>query len=347
MSIQALTTHTAHARLAHDSQDSDAQDPTPIATPIATQIAAARSLDELYPALGANLMTPGWHKKRPSLWPAPRTEFRPLHWRYALGRAALDQAGRWIGTELAERRNLLLFNPVGDNDYDTVRTLVVAYQMIKPGEHARAHWHTPNAMRLILDAGPGCYTVVDGGRLPMRSGDFLLTPGGCWHSHYNDGDANAYWIDVLDVPLVHLLEPMFWEEHPDRVQKVVADPTNHPFYFPPERTRPLLAAAPVEGGVRHALLDTAAHIPTVSVALHGFSPGNTRAFRRDTANRVFAVVAGSGRARIGALDAEWSRGDVLAVPSWTDYALEAIEDATLLEISDEPVLRQLGFYRQG
>lgn len=26
------------------------------------------------------------------------------------------------------------FNPVGDNDYATVRTLVAAYQMIKPGE---------------------------------------------------------------------------------------------------------------------------------------------------------------------------------------------------------------------
>ncbi|MCC4114931.1 cupin domain-containing protein [Aromatoleum toluclasticum] len=314
---------------------------------LTTDVDAAHSLDELYPALGANLMTPGWHKKRPSLWRAPRTEFRPLHWRYALGRAALDQAGRWIGTDLAERRNLLLYNPVGDNDYDTLRTLVVAYQMIKPGEHARAHWHTPNAMRLIVDAGPGCYTVVNGVRLPMRTGDFLLTPGGCWHSHYNEGDANAYWIDVLDVPLVHRLEPMFWEEHPDVAQQVVSDPAAHPFYFPPERTQPLLAAAPAERGVRRVVLDTAAHIPTVSVALYEFSPSSRREFVRNTANRIFAAVAGSGRARIGGLDTTWSRGDVLAVPSWTDYALEASDGATLLEVSDEPVLRMLGFYREG
>jgi len=147
--------------------------------PILEQVSSTRNLDELYPVLSSLRMTPGWHKKRPSLWKQPRTDFNPLHWRYDIGRRALDQAGQWIGTELAERRNFLLFNPVGDNDYDTVRTLVVAFQMIKPGEYARPHRHSPNAMRLILDAGPGCYTVVDGVKLPMRTGDFLLTPGGC------------------------------------------------------------------------------------------------------------------------------------------------------------------------
>ena len=55
------------------------------------QIEGASGLDDLYPALFASRMTAGWHKKRPSLWKEPRTEFRPLHWRYELGKAALDQ----------------------------------------------------------------------------------------------------------------------------------------------------------------------------------------------------------------------------------------------------------------
>ena len=77
------------------------------------QLLAASSLEELYPIIAANLMTAGWHKKRRSLYPEPRADYQPLHWRWDNGRIALDQAGRWIGTELAERRNLLLYNPGG------------------------------------------------------------------------------------------------------------------------------------------------------------------------------------------------------------------------------------------
>lgn len=311
------------------------------------QLLAATSLDQLYPLLDANRMTAGWHKKRPSLWKEPRTAFQPRHWRYELGRLALEQAARWIGTELAERRNLLLFNPVQGNDYDTVRTLVAAYQMIKPGEHARAHRHTPNAMRLILDAGPGCYTVVNGVKLPMRSGDFLLTPGDYWHSHYNEGESNAYWIDVLDVPLVHLLEPMLFSEYPGASQAVESEPSEHPFYFPQRRSTPGLAAAQPVHGVKRLLLDTQTHIPTVAISLLEFAPGAGRETARDTASRIYAVVHGNGAARIGQMQAQWSRGDVLAVPSWTAHSLQAGADALLLEVSDEPVLRMLGFYRQG
>lgn len=309
-------------------------------------LVAAASLPELYPVLHAHRMTAGWHKKRPSLWKEPRSGYQPLHWRYELGRLALDQAGRWIGTELAERRNLLLFNPVDDNDYDTVRTLVVAYQMIKPGEYARTHQHTPNAMRLILDAGPGCYTVVDGIKLPMRTGDFLITPGGCWHSHYNEGDHNAYWIDVLDVPLVHRLEAMLFSELAQRLQPVQAEPAAHPFYFPPPRTNAALDATPPAGGVKRALLETKPHIASLDIAMIRLAPGSRYAVGRRTVNRVLAVISGSGRARVGDLVVSWSRGDVLAVPIWNPLEIEASDNAQLLEVTDEPVTRLLGFYRE-
>ena len=311
------------------------------------QLLGAENLDALYPLLDAHRMTAGWHKKRPSLWKEPRADYQPRHWSYEAGKAALDQAGRWIGTELAERRNLLLFNPVGDNDYDTVRTLVVAYQMIKPGEYARSHWHTPNAMRLILDADPGCYTVVNGVKLPMRTGDFLITPGGCWHSHYNEGTRNAYWIDVLDVPLVHRLGPMLFAELPEWHQKVESEPGDHPFYFPPSRTAPALAALPATDGAKRLTLETRPHIPTLDIGLVGIDAGRAQRWPRSTASRVLAVIRGSGNARIGALQARWAPGDVLAVPAWQPCELEAGEDALLLDVCDEPVFRQLGFYREG
>jgi gentisate 1,2-dioxygenase len=310
------------------------------------RLQAATNLDELYPVLDALRMTPGWHKKRPSLWPEPRTRFQPLHWSYDVGRVALDQAGRWIGMELAERRNLLLFNPVGDNDYDSVRTLVVAFQMLKPGEHARAHWHTPNAMRFVLDAEDGCYSIVNGVKVPMRTGDVLLTPAYAWHSHYNEGQGNAYWIDILDVPLVHLLEPMFWEEHPERYQPVTAEPEEHPFYRPHARNRELLAAAAPQDGVRRVLLDTANEIKTFDIGFTAIEAGSRRVQPRTTASRIIAVGQGRGCTRIGGLTTQWARGDVLAVPSWTPYEIEAHEDAVLLEATDTPVMKALGYYRE-
>lgn len=314
--------------------------------PLQQQIENARGLDDLYPALAASRMTAGWHKKRPSLWKEPRTEFRPLHWRYETGKAALDQAGRWIGTELAERRNLLLFNPVGDNDYSTLRTMVVAYQMIKPGEYARAHEHTPNALRLILDAGPGCFTVVDGVKLPMHTGDVLLTPGGCYHSHFNEGNANAYWIDVLDVPLVHALEPMLFSELPGKTQEVREEPEDHAFYFPPAKTEPQLAALEARQGVKLLKLPVQPHIKTLDISLLDMEAGSRRSVVRSTASRVLAVIKGSGTMRMGETEIHWNAGDVMAVPCWCAHEIVADEPARFLEVCDEPTMRALGFYRE-
>lgn len=310
------------------------------------RIEVTGNLDEIYPVLAGLRTTPGWHKKRSSLWKEPRTEYQPLHWSYEVCAKALDQAGQWISTELAERRNLLLFNPVGDNDYDTVRTIVSAYQMIKPGEYARAHRHSPNAMRLVLDAKPGVFTVVDGATLPMQAGDFLLTPGNCWHSHYNEGDANAYWIDFLDVPLVHRLEPMFFEEYPDGYQPADTAPETHDWYFPAAVTRPRLHAQPVKDGYRRLVLNTQAHIPTMEMSYLALTPGTPVSFPRNTASRIIAITQGSGQARVGERDIVWQRGDVIAVPSWVDYAFVADEAAEMLEVSDRPVLDKLGFYRE-
>ena len=178
------------------------------------ELGNAGSLEELYKSLATVDMGPGWNKSTPSLYPKPKNKFPAAIWHYAQAKPALDSAGRLINTELAERRNLILANTGGGSDYATTATLVSAYQMIMPGEHARSHRHMPNALRLVVDAEPGTYTVVDGVRLEMMPGDVLLTPNWCWHGHGNDSKANGYWIDFLDVPLVHLLEPMFFEPNP-------------------------------------------------------------------------------------------------------------------------------------
>lgn len=306
----------------------------------------AKGLDDLYKVFDANHYTAGWHKKRRSLWPAPATEFKPLHWRYAEARTALDRAGEWIGTDLAERRNLLMFNPVGDNDYASTRTLVAAYQMIKPAEYARAHRHSPNALRLVLDAELGLFTVVDGIKLPMKAGDVLLTPGWCWHSHYNEGQHNAYWIDVLDVPLVHLLEPMFYEEFPGGYQPAQSEPSECPFWFPLDWAEAELAKSPADNnGVRRLVLPSQPHIPTMELSHLSLPRGASTGTDQTTANRIFAVVRGQGTSVIGDLRTEWKRGDVFVVPTWAPFKIAANEDALIFQANDEPTQRALGFFR--
>jgi gentisate 1,2-dioxygenase len=155
-----------------------------------------------------------------------------------ISKPVLDAAGRLIDVSLAERRNLVLCNPIPSNDFATTRTLVYAYQMILPGEVARSHRHASHALRVILDA-KGSFSVVNGEKTPMEIGDVVLTPGWCWHGHGHDGEKPAYWLDGLDVPLIHLLEPMFFEDHPDQHERIVSVAATSPFRF----TRDTIACA--------------------------------------------------------------------------------------------------------
>ena len=214
-----------------------------MSSPTQTDLAHSGTLEELYGKLDRSAWGRAGTSRRHRCGPRRSKTFVPAHWRYELARGALDAAGRLINTALAERRNLILFNPTEGNAYATVRTLVAAYQMIMPGEWARVHRHTPNALRLILDAEPGTYTEVDGANIAMLPGDVLLTPNWSTHGHGNHSKACAYWLDFLDVPLVQLLEPMFFEpaeEEDNSRANGRARPrrgaTNSPFVFPHKET---------------------------------------------------------------------------------------------------------------
>lgn len=212
---------------------------------------AAPDLDALYGLLDAVRMKNGWAKPKPSMYPEPGQVFVPAHWKYADAHAALRAAGRLVGTEWAERRNLIMANPIHGNDYATLPALVGAYQMVKGGETARSHRHTPNAMRIVLEAAPETYTIVDGVRIPMLPGDVLLTPNWGYHGHANDSVEEAYWIDILDAPLVHFLGPMFFQVHPDRVESAATVDANSPMRFAYTEYKPrLLAAAECAPGVK-------------------------------------------------------------------------------------------------
>lgn len=304
------------------------------------------TLEKLYAAFDGLSMEGGWHRRTPALWPQPRKNLLPYRWRYAEVRPILDAAGKLIDTTLAERRNLTMTNPAEGNIYPTVRTMVAAYQLILPGETADAHRHTPSALRIILD-GHGSYTVVDGTRVEMRPGDVLLTPSGLWHSHENVGQEDCYWVDVLDVPLVHLLEPMFFERHPDKVEPEFVDVAEAPIAYRWEDSQARLAAAgPCESGMAEREIELGAPaMATIALHVQYFGEGFVSACQRTTANQIYTVVQGSGKTIVDGETLEWQRGDVIAVPAWRPYQHEAFESSYLVRSSDEPVFRALNLLR--
>ena len=316
------------------------------AIPKAAEFSSAGCMEDLYALLDRSGMGPGWNKPEPSLWPAPRKNFLPAHWSYRVSKPALDAAGRFVSTELAERRNLILFNPVPGNQYATARTLVAAYQMVMPHETARSHRHTPNALRLVLDAAPKAYTVVDGKKIPMASGDVLLTPNWAWHGHSNESDERAYWIDFLDVPLVHFLEPMFFGNYAERIERTdIVDPQS-PFRFAfADTERKLKASAERAPGV-HTVTLGPPQMDTIGLHVTRIDTGATFTNKRTTANSVYAVIDGAGRSEIDGEMFEWARGDVLVVPAWRPAVHRATTTAHLLRVTDEPLLKALHWLRE-
>src|SRR3954463_1392266 len=254
-----------------------------------TALSAATSLEQLYPLLAERSIGAGWNKPEPAMWPQPKKNFLPYRWRYADAAAAFEAASRLGSTEQAERRNLILVNPVEGNFYSTLRTLVVAYQSILPGETARSHRHTPNALRLVLDAGGGAYTTVNAKKIPMHEGDVVLTPSGSWHGHGHDGDRPATWIDYLDVPLVQLLEPIFFEGHPEGIEQPERVTPESPFIYSFSSTEKRLSEAkPDPQYGRQVELGNPA-LTTMALHMMELDAGMQTAPVHTTANNVYTV----------------------------------------------------------
>ena len=321
--------------------------------------AAVTTLDQLHAHAAALELSPGWiARPQPIMWPEPKSQFVPAHWRYGDVRAALDIAGRLVDMALAERRIFALRNPFPDNNFATTRTLSCSYQLMLPGERAGTHRHASHALRVIIDAGlssrsgagadaRGSYSIVDGVRMPMETGDIVLTPGGCWHGHGHEGDEPACWLDGLDIPLTHLLEPMFFEPFPGQHQPAHTVVETSPFRFSrADIARALDAAKPDPEGLGGQRITLATpRMAPMGLTVERLGSGQKTRRQRSTASRCFVVMAGHGRTTVGEKTFDWHRGDTIAVPGWEWWAHEALADAQLFGLSDEPLMRFCGYLR--
>ena len=281
---------------------------------------------------------PGWARTTPALWDSPRPHFKPAVWRYAAAKAALDKSGDFVPVEQAERRNLIMVNPAQDNLYGTSRNIVSAYQMVKAGEKARSHRHSPAALRLVVEAKPGTYTVVNGARVDMLPGDVVLTPSWCWHGHANESDATSYWIDFLDVPFVQHSEAMFFEAHPAGFEQITQNGPS-PYRIP--------AREALGPGTDAKSVEIAKDVmPTIGLHLIGLPSGARHDVAKTTVNNLYSIITGKARITIeDGTDETILVGDVITVPCWHAHTIEAEGDTTMLRVTDEPILAKLGLVR--
>jgi len=107
--------------------------------------------------------------------------------------------------EFADRQSILLTNPGLGGRLQVTNTIRCAISVYNPGDIAPAHVHSPNASRTILSERGG-YTNIEGERCEAKRGDIILTPNGTWHDHGNEDKDPVIWIDMLDWPLMELLD---------------------------------------------------------------------------------------------------------------------------------------------
>jgi gentisate 1,2-dioxygenase len=301
----------------------------------------------------------------------------PYMWKSSLIDAMVRESGEVVPVG-EERRALQLFNPGLAGRWATTNTMIAAVQLLLPGEMARAHRHTPTAIRFIME-GDGAYTSVDGERVYMSPGDLVLTPSWAWHDHGNDTDRPVVWMDGLDIPLVGALDAMFFQLY-EQPQVPLRKPRNASVQLHGHKSlqptwvkdtplsSPLLlyswdstasslaalrgAAGDVHDGValEYTHPQTGESVlPTMACWIQMLRPREHTRAHRHTGSAVYYVVEGAGETIIDGCRFAWGKGDIIVLPAWAlhEHAnVSSDADAILFSIQDRPVLEALGLYRE-
>lgn len=293
-------------------------------------------------------------------------------WRWQEMQPLIAAALAETSTEAIERRVLSLISPhaaVVGGAAGTTRNLNAGLQILKPGESARPHRHSMNALRFVL-SGDGATTVVDGKPCPMHFGDLVTTPGWCWHEHVHQGSAPIVWLDVLDASLHRYLGTDAFQPGPPNAYPTL--PPDEAFtssmlvpqvepvgkgYSPvfryawadasaavskapigPDGARRVRYADPTNGGPVMAFLDC---------SLIELAPGGETTAIRSTASAVCCVVEGSGSSTIGPDSISWGKLDIFSLPAGVWISHRANADRTrLFIVSDREVLRRLDLLKE-
>jgi gentisate 1,2-dioxygenase len=308
---------------------------------------------------------------RGQVYAEPMPGGMPHIWRWDRMEPFLKKSLEALEESNTARRTLVMSNP--GLDRGATQTLMASIQTIRPGETAWAHRHTITALRFVIEGGSNVFTVVDGQPLMMEPYDLILTPGWMWHDHHNESGKPATWLDGLDVPLMHNLNQIFYEELGAEVQNRKQAATDgapllrktwdatgvaqRPLRYPWRDTLDQLESLSDEpgspyDGIALEYINPAtggATLPTISCWIQMLPPGFEGQRHRHTSSAVYFVVGGEGSTVFDDQTIDWQKHDSIALPNWAWHQhvnRSSKEPAYLFSINDTPVLRGFGLYRE-
>ncbi|MFB4162423.1 cupin domain-containing protein [Alteribacillus sp. JSM 102045] len=305
----------------------------------------------------------------------PPSHAEPYLWKGSVIKKHLMEATNIFTPERGgERRAIYLQNPkLKDREPwgwgAATQNIYAAVQLILPGEEAPSHRHKQSALRFIME-GEGAYSIVDGERLFMNEGDFVVTPQECWHGHGHEGEEPMFWMDVLDIPFIYSVGGSFFEGYPeDGIQKPERKDNYSPRHYQGGLVRPIKdrkpKKAPVgtykwkqtkealdgleefspdeyDGYAVEFINPTTGDTANVNIAswMQRFPVGYHGKAHRHTNSSVVHVHSGSGYTVIDGVKFEWEKGDFFVIPSWTwhEHVNTGDEPAHFFSVHDTPIM---------
>jgi gentisate 1,2-dioxygenase len=304
-----------------------------------------------YARIAPQNLGPLWEVLAGIVTKEPDTKTAAHLWPYDAVRPHLLEACELITAEEAERRVLVLENPAFQGRSKVTRSLFSGFQIIQPGEVAPPHRHSQSALRFIIE-GRGAYTSVDGERVMMTPGDFIITPSWTWHDHGNLGDGPMVWLDGLDIPMVRMFEASFREGPEDQAADPGAGQAAPVFSYPYADSRPAAGALELDEchgrRLRYTNPETGDDaMPTIATFLSILPAGFQGAPYRATDSMVYVCVEGGGTTTIGGETFSWGPHDVFVVPSWAEHVHRSDGgEPVLFSFSDRGVQEKLGLWRE-
>lgn len=325
-------------------------------------------------ALAARHAQPLWDRYHRVTTREPRAPDAPMAWAWSDMEPLVERAVHEVSMEDAERRVLLLTHPAFQGRAATTTNLLAGLQTLLPGETARAHRHSLQAIRFVM-SGNGAETTVNQHRCPMEEGDLVLTPAWTWHEHVHRGTQRMVWLDGLDLPLLQHLDSMFFEIAAPGATHAVPSPSPagtsgsdmvalgpdpddtgnmepNRYRYSWQRARQALAGAPprADGSRWLRYVDArsgGAALPTLDCFLLACARQRPTQPTRSTGNAVAVVVQGSGSSRVGAQTITWQRHDVFTLPHWNWVShTAACDDAVVFLMTDRAFLAMIGYLRE-
>ncbi|UOF89280.1 cupin domain-containing protein [Fodinisporobacter ferrooxydans] len=323
---------------------------------------------------------PLWHAI-PELMPhEPKPQAVAYLWKWKTLHTKLMEAREIFTPDRGgERRAIYLQNPGLKHREpwgwaSTTQTLYAAVQLILPGETAPSHRHTQSALRFITN-GSGAYTIVQGERIFMEEGDYLITPGGLWHGHAHLGAEPMIWMDALDIPTLYSIGGTFFEHYPEKIEQPKVPDNYSSQRYAGGMVRPISdrypKIAPL-GSYKWSQTLAAIHglsqyepDPYDGYAIEYINPSNGKTANpniaawmqkipkgfhskahRHTYSVIYQVFEGSGCSVINGVRFDWSKGDYFVVPNWAWHEHIATEDSFLFSVSDLPIMEKFSVQRE-